>query len=111
MAAMRTTARRVPAGGEDLPYRWGRLRQSEVGRAEGADCQGRGRRHPRDERDWVCSWFPSSVARELKGRDITLKVRKNGVTYTLNGEKIGLIAKLWYNFDENLESTLQPAQD
>ena len=56
-------------------------------------------------------WFPSSVARELKGRDITLKIRKNGVTYTLNGEKIGLITKLWYNFDENLESTLQPVQD
>ena len=56
-------------------------------------------------------WFPSSVARELKGRDITLKIRKNGVTYTLNGEKIGLITKLWYNFDENLETTLQPVEE
>ena len=33
------------------------------------------------------------------------------MTYTLNGQKIGLITKLWYNFDENLESTLQPVQD
>ena len=52
-------------------------------------------------------WFPSSVARALKGRDVTLEIRKNGVTYTLNGEKIGLITKLWYNFDENLE--IRPA--
>ena len=56
-------------------------------------------------------WFPSSVARELKGRDITLKVRKNGVTYTLNGQKIGPITKIWYNFDENLETTLQPVEE
>jgi hypothetical protein len=59
----------------------------------------------------VLPWFPSSVARELKGRDITLKIRKNGVAYTLNGEKIGLITKLWYNFDENLETTLQPVEE
>ena len=56
-------------------------------------------------------WFPSSVARALKGKDVTLEIRKNGVTYTLNGEKIGLITKLWYNFDENLETTLQPVEE
>ena len=27
-------------------------------------------------------WFPSSVARALKGKDVTLEIRKNGVTYT-----------------------------
>ncbi|MEI3580237.1 MAG: hypothetical protein V8Q30_09800 [Acutalibacteraceae bacterium] len=53
-------------------------------------------------------WFPSSVARELKGRDITLKIRKNGVTYTLNGEEIGLITKLWYNFDAGIHSPACP---
>ena len=56
-------------------------------------------------------WFPSSVARTLRGRDVTLKVRKNGVTYTLNGEKIGAVNKLWYNFDENLETVLQPVEE
>ena len=56
-------------------------------------------------------WFPSSVARALKGKDVTLKVRKNGVTYTLNGQKIGPITKIWYNFDENLETTLQPVEE
>ena len=56
-------------------------------------------------------WFPSSVARALKGRDITLEIRKNGVTYTLNGQKIGPITKIWYNFDENLETTLQPVEE
>ena len=56
-------------------------------------------------------WFPSSVARTLRGRDVTLKVRKNGVTYALNGEKIGAVNKLWYNFDENLETVLQPAEE
>lgn len=53
-------------------------------------------------------WFPSSVARALKGKDVTLEIRKNGATYTLNGQKIGPITKIWYNFDENLETTLQP---
>ena len=56
-------------------------------------------------------WFPSSVARALKGKDVTLEIRKNGVTYTLNGQKIGPITKIWYNFDENLETTLQPVED
>ena len=56
-------------------------------------------------------WFPSSVARALKGKDITLEIRKNGVTYTLNGQKIGPITKIWYNFDENLETTLQPVEE
>ena len=54
-------------------------------------------------------WFPSSVARALKG--VTLEIRKNGVTYTLNGQKIGPITKIWYNFDENLETTLQPVEE
>ena len=40
-------------------------------------------------------WFPSSVARALKGKDVTLEIRKNGVTYTLNGQKIGPITKIW----------------
>lgn len=56
-------------------------------------------------------WFPSSVARALKGKDVTLEIRKNGVTYTLNGQKIGPITKIWYNFDENLETTLQPVEE
>ena len=45
-------------------------------------------------------WFPSSVARALKGRDITLEVRKNGVTYSINGLEIGAIEKIWYEFDQ-----------
>lgn len=45
-------------------------------------------------------WFPSSVARALKGRDITLEVRKNGVTYSINGLEIGTIEKIWYEFDQ-----------
>lgn len=56
-------------------------------------------------------WFPSSVARALKGKDVTLEIRKNGVTYTLNGQKIGPITKIWYNFDENLETALQPVEE
>ena len=56
-------------------------------------------------------WFPSSVARALKGKDVTLEIRKNGATYTLNGQKIGPITKIWYNFDENLETTLQPVEE
>ena len=47
----------------------------------------------------------------LKGKDVTLEIRKNGVTYTLNGQKIGPITKIWYNFDENLETTLQPVEE
>ena len=45
------------------------------------------------------------------GKDVTLEIRKNGVTYTLNGQKIGPITKIWYNFDENLETTLQPVEE
>lgn len=45
-------------------------------------------------------WFPSSVARALKGKDVTLEVRKNGVTYSINGLKIGAIEKIWYEFDQ-----------
>ncbi len=44
--------------------------------------------------------FPASVARELKGKDITLEIRKNGVTYKVNGLEIGAIDKIWYEFDE-----------
>ena len=43
-------------------------------------------------------YFPASVARALKGEDITLKVRKNGVTYTINGLEIGTVHKIWYDF-------------
>ena len=45
-------------------------------------------------------YFPSSVARALKGYDITLEVRKNGVTYKVNGLEIGSIDKIWYEFEE-----------
>lgn len=45
-------------------------------------------------------WFPSSAARALKGKDVTLEVRKNGVTYSVNGLKIGSIDKIWYEFDQ-----------
>lgn len=45
-------------------------------------------------------YFPASVARELKGRDITLKIRKNGVTYKVNGLEISSIDKIWYEFEE-----------
>ena len=45
-------------------------------------------------------WFPSSAARALKGKDVTLEVRKNGVTYSINGLKIGAIEKIWYEFDQ-----------
>ena len=45
-------------------------------------------------------WFPSSVARALKGKDVTLEVRKNGVTYSINGLEIGAIEKIWYEFDQ-----------
>ena len=44
--------------------------------------------------------FPASVARELKGKGITLEIRKNGVTYKVNGLEIGAIDKIWYEFDE-----------
>lgn len=50
-------------------------------------------------------YFPSSVARALKGHDITLEVRKNGVTYKINGLEIGSIDKIWYEFEE-LETEL-----
>ena len=50
-------------------------------------------------------YFPSSVARALKGKDITLEIRKNGVTYEVNGLEIGDIDKIWYEFDE-LETEL-----
>ena len=50
-------------------------------------------------------YFPASVARELKGRDITLEIRKNGVTYKVNGLEIGSIDKIWYEFEE-LETEL-----
>ena len=53
-------------------------------------------------------YFPSSVARALKGLDITLEVRKNGVTYEVNGLEIGDIDKIWYEFDE-LETELLTA--
>ena len=53
-------------------------------------------------------YFPSSVARALKGNDITLEVRKNGVTYKINGLKIGDIDKIWYEF-EDLETQLLTA--
>ena len=55
-------------------------------------------------------YFPSSVARALKGQDITLEVRKNGVTYSVNGLKIGSIDKIWYEF-ENLETELLTADE
>ncbi len=45
-------------------------------------------------------WFPSSAARALKGKDGTLEVRKNGVTYSINGLEIGAIEKIWYEFDQ-----------
>lgn len=50
-------------------------------------------------------YFPSSVARALKGYDITLEIRKNGVTYKVNGLEIGSIDKIWYEFEE-LETEL-----
>lgn len=50
-------------------------------------------------------YFPSSVARALKGYDITLEVRKNGVTYKVSGLEIGSIDKIWYEFEE-LETEL-----
>ena len=53
-------------------------------------------------------YFPASVARALKGEDITLKVRKNGVTYTINGLEIGTVHKIWYDFDD-IESELLTA--
>ena len=53
-------------------------------------------------------YFPSSVARALKGHDITLEVRKNGVTYKINGLEIGDIDKIWYEF-EDLETQLLTA--
>ena len=53
-------------------------------------------------------YFPSSVARALKGLDITLEIRKNGVTYEVNGLEIGDIDKIWYEFDE-LETELLTA--
>lgn len=55
-------------------------------------------------------YFPSSVARALKGQDITLEVRKNGETYSVNGLKIGSIDKIWYEF-ENLETELLTADE
>lgn len=54
-------------------------------------------------------YFPSSVARALKGYDITLEVRKNGVTYSVNGLRIGAIDKIWYEFDK-LEEELLTAE-
>ncbi|MBS4785295.1 MAG: hypothetical protein KH009_04195 [Clostridiales bacterium] len=54
-------------------------------------------------------YFPSSVARELKGKDITLEIRKNGVTYTVNGLEIGAVDKIWYEF-ENIEEQLLTAE-
>ena len=53
-------------------------------------------------------YFPAGVARALKGEDITLKVRKNGVTYTINGLEIGTVHKIWYDF-EDIESELLTA--
>ena len=53
-------------------------------------------------------YFPSSVARALKGKDITLEIRKNGITYEVNGLEIGDIDKIWYEFDE-LETELLTA--
>ena len=53
-------------------------------------------------------YFPASVARARKGEDITLKVRKNGVTYTINGLEIGTVHKIWYDF-EDIESELLTA--
>ena len=53
-------------------------------------------------------YFPSSVARALKGLDITLEIRKNGITYEVNGLEIGEIDKIWYEFDE-LETELLTA--
>ena len=50
-----------------------------------------------------------SVARALKGYDITLEVRKNGVTYSVNGLRIGAIDKIWYEFDK-LEEELLTAE-
>lgn len=54
-------------------------------------------------------WFPSSAARALKGKDVTLEVRKNGVTYSINGLKIGSIDKIWYEFDQ-IETELLTAE-
>ena len=54
-------------------------------------------------------WFPSSTARALKGKDVTLEVRKNGVTYSINGLKIGSIDKIWYEFDQ-IETELLTAE-
>ncbi|MBS4785442.1 MAG: hypothetical protein KH009_04955 [Clostridiales bacterium] len=54
-------------------------------------------------------YFPSSVARELRGKDITLEIRKNGVTYKVNGLAIGEIDKIWYEF-ENIEAQLLTAE-
>lgn len=51
-------------------------------------------------------WFPSSAARALKGKDVTLEVRKNGVTYSINGLEIGAIEKIWYEFDQIEEQLL-----
>ena len=48
------------------------------------------------------------MARALKGLDITLEIRKNGMTYEVNGLEIGDIDKIWYEFDE-LETELLTA--
>ena len=53
-------------------------------------------------------YLPASVLRALKGEDITLKIRKNGVTYTINGLEIGAVHKIWYDF-EDIESELLTA--
>ena len=54
-------------------------------------------------------WFPSSVARALKGKDVILEIRKNGVTYSINGLEIGAIEKIWYEFDQ-IETELLTAE-
>lgn len=46
---------------------------------------------------------PRRVLRSIKGRDITLEIRKNGETYRINGLDIGDLDKLWYDFD-NLDT-------
>ena len=100
-------------GGEDKPTR----RDNDDGDYYGVEKWDEVKRQIRaaDEGDTIkvsatgLPYFPSSVAREMKGKDITLEIRKNGVTYTVNGLEIGEIDKIWYEF-ENIEEQLLTAE-
>ena len=80
-------------GGEDKPTR----RDNDDGDYYGVEKWDEVKRQIRaaDEGDTIkvsatgLPYFPSSVAREMKGKDITLQLRKHGVTYTVNAPAIG----------------------